>query len=263
MYVKARCTLDGQRPGIAMALVSWETDAQADPRKREAGPMRCLIDLDAPCNMLCDRCRRPNRGRLLGQSQALGLVETLAEEVIASGARSATAVFYGGEPLLARDQLLAQAYALRRALGEASVTCELGLITNGTRLDPTTALRLARAGFTRVCVTLGGTREHHEARRQAPSAGPSYRLILDNLSSAREILEVVVRYELCEETDLLRLPQLISDLRVRGLVVGERPVKVVTQPPSTYARQARSLFSPDRLRVLDGGRASRGDADPA
>jgi uncharacterized protein len=245
---------------IAMALASWEPDLETEPDGAAAGRMRCLVDLGAPCNMACAHCGRSTGGRRLGQDQALGLVQALAAEVIASGARSAVAVFYGGEPLLARDQLLAQARALREPLRKAGVGCELGLVTNGTRLDPGTVLHLARAGFTRVSVTIAGAREQHELRRKVPGA-PSYRHILDNLRVARELLSVVVRYELHDDMDLVRLPEFIADLRLRGLVGGDRPIKLVAQPHRSYARQARDLFAPHRLPV-EGGSARRGDADP-
>jgi sulfatase maturation enzyme AslB (radical SAM superfamily) len=169
-------------------------------------------------------------------------------------------VFYGGEPLVARDQLLAQARVFREALCEASVSCELGLITNGTRLDQWTAVRLARAGFTRVSVTLAGTCDQHDARRKVPD-GTSYRLILDNLDAARWLLDVRVRYELREDMDLVRLPEFVVDLQARGLLGADRPVKVVTQPPCGYARQARALFAPDRPRAIEGN-CLRWEGDP-
>jgi len=244
-----------------MALATWERDLEADPREG-AARVRCAVDLDAPCNMVCPGCRRAQGGRRLEQEQALALVERLAAEVIAAGATSATLVFYGGEPLLAREQLLAQARAFRQALRQAGVSCELGLITNGTRLDRGTALRLARAGFARVSVTVAGARRQHEARRQVPPGCPNYRLILDNLSTARRVLRVLVRYELREDRDLMRLPEFVADLQACGLLGADRPVKVVTQPVRTYARQARALFAPGRLRVVMGGSARRGDADP-
>ncbi len=245
-----------------MALATWEQDPETEPREG-ATRVRCAVDLDAPCNRVGPGCRRAHGGRRLEPEPALLLVEQLAAEVIAAGASSATLVFYGGEPLLAREQLLAQARAFRQALREAEVSCELGLITNGTRLDHGTALRLARAGFARVCVTVAGTRQQHEVRRQVPLGCPNYRLILDNLNNARRLLRVLVRYELREDEDLMRLPEFVADLQTRGLLGGDCPVKVVTQPARTYARQARTLFAPDRLRVVMGGGARRGDADPS
>ncbi len=244
-----------------MALASWEPELDDD--RLGAARVRCLVDLDGPCNMSCVGCRRAVVGRRLLQDHALDLVERLAAEVIASGAREACVVFYGGEPLLARDQLLAQARALRDELGGASVSCALGLVTNGTRLDQGTVLRLARSGFTRVCVTLAGTRERHEARRRMRGGGANYRLILENLAAARHLVEVTLRYELREDSDLLRLPEFVAELQQRGLLGGERSVKVVAQPPRSYARQARELFAPARLRLVERGAARRGDADPS
>lgn len=244
-----------------MALATWELDLDAEPRRPGQRLLRCLVDLDAPCNMACARCRRPMQGRPLGPEQALDLVETLADEVVAAGAGQATAVFYGGEPLLNREQLLAQARAFRAALQGASVECQLGLITNGIRLDRPTAVRLARAGFTHVCVTVGGTRERHDMRRRLSAGGSTYRTILENLDAARHLLEVVVRYELREEGDLLRLPEFVAELQERGLVGGDWPLRVVAQPPRSYARQARALFHPVRFQPLESG-TRRGDAEP-
>lgn len=112
-----------------------------------------------------------------------------------------------------------------------------------------------------MSVTVVGAREQHESRRKL-AAGPSYRMILDNLKVAQEFLMVTVRYELREDMDLVRLPEFVTDLRVRGLVGGDRPIKVVAQPRTSYARQARELLAPDRLRVLEGGDTRRADAEP-
>ncbi len=224
-----------------MALASWEPDHDGDTGTAR---MRCLVDVDAPCNLACARCHRAAKGRPLEHDEALALVGAAAEEVIASGRRAAVAVFYGGEPLLAGDQLLAQARAFREPLRRAGVTSELGLVTNGTRLDSGTALRLARAGFTRISVTLAGTREQHDRRRAALRRAPAYRAILDNLRAAKQVLSVHVRYELTEDADLVRLPEFIADLRIRGLLDGGQRVKVVAQPWRSYARQARDLFQP-------------------
>ncbi len=243
-----------------MALASWEPDLDGAPCGAGRGRLRCLVDLDAPCNMECTQCPRKSRGNRLAPADALALAEGLAEEIIASGMRAAFAVFYGGEPLLARDQLLAQARVLRGMLLRAGVECQLGLLTNGTRLDVGTAIRLARDGFTRVCVTMGGTRERHEARRRIPGGPPTYEPILEKLDVARSYLEVTVRYELHDDTDLTRLPEFVADLEAMGLLRGERPVRVTAQPPDSYAGQARALFAP-RLRRAGGGK-ERGDRKP-
>jgi sulfatase maturation enzyme AslB (radical SAM superfamily) len=241
-----------------MALASWEPEHDVKLSDPGAGRIRCLVDLDAPCNLACSRCRRAANGRPLDRDEALRLVDGVAAEVIASGQRSAVAVFYGGEPLLASDQLLALARAFREPLRKAGVASELGLVTNGTRLDPGTSLRLARAGFTKVSVTLAGTREQHDRRRRAaPPGAPTYRAILDNLKVAKDLLTVQVRYELCEDADLLRLPEFIADLRTRGLLDRNQRVKIVAQPHRSYARQAYELFAPDRLRILQGGNTAR------
>jgi sulfatase maturation enzyme AslB (radical SAM superfamily) len=247
--------------GRTMALASWEPDHDVEPGGPDEGRIRCLVDVDAPCNLVCSRCRRTAKGRPLDQRGALALVEAVAAEVIASGTRSAAAVFFGGEPLLACEQLLAQARAFREPLHRAGVASELGLVTNGTRLDPGTVLGLARAGFTRVSVTLAGTRQQHELRRRAAPGAANYRLILDNLKVAKDLLTVQVRYEMCEDLDLLRLPEFIADLRVRGLLDGAQRVKVVAQPRRSYARQARELFATDRLHVVQGDKAT-GDGEP-
>jgi len=229
-----------------MALAAWEPDLEGESRGGGTGRVRCLVDLDAPCNLACPYCPRRTRGAPMDASSALALADALADQVVASGVGAATAVFYGGEPLLERERLFEQARHLTIALGRAKVECELGLITNGTLLDPATAARLAQLGFTRASVTVGGTEQVHEMRRRSVGGTASYRAILHNVSQARHHLDVTVRYELHSGMDAVRLPLLIADLEQFGVLGGERTVKVVVQSARSYAQQARALFGAPR-----------------
>jgi uncharacterized protein len=79
------------------------------------------------------------------------------------------------------------------------------LITNGFLLDEPTAKRLSRAGIAKAQVTIDGPRSVHNRRRRLRSSPDfdTYSRIVDNVNSAREHIEIIIRVNVeNEEIDL-------------------------------------------------------------
>lgn len=128
------------------------------------------VELTSRCNVACSYC---DVNRELGRP-AVDLDLAVLERLLDGAPHVHTMLpFQWGEPLLHPDLDRAVAMARDRRV-------ETWLTTNGTLLDGARLERLARAGLTRLTVSLDGDAADHKARRgyaQAP--------ILERLADAR------------------------------------------------------------------------------
>jgi len=130
------------------------------------------VELTSRCNVACGYCD-VNRGlgrphRDLDLSVLIGLLE-------ATPGLQALLPFQWGEPLLYAPLDEALAVASRRGLRSY-------LTTNGTLLDADRFRRLARAGLTRLTVSLDGDARAHRERR-----GYAQQPVLERLAEARAV----------------------------------------------------------------------------
>lgn len=130
------------------------------------------VELTSRCNVACSYCD-VNRG--LGRPNRDLPLETLARLLEQSPGLQTLLPFQWGEPLLYEPLDEALALASRRGL-------RTYLTTNGTRLDGLRFARLARAGLTRLTVSLDGDDATHAGRR-----GYGRAAILARLAEARTV----------------------------------------------------------------------------
>lgn len=89
-------------------------------------------------------------------------------------------MWFGGEPLLAFDLIR----LITEKIQALDVHFEKAtLVTNGYLLDAEKILALNALGITSVQITLDGPQEVHDSRRHLAGGGPTFRRILDNVSS--------------------------------------------------------------------------------
>lgn len=226
-----------------MPLVAPDATMEGPGR---AGSFSCLVDLDAPCNLICAACSRTSRGLPLDETSAIALAHQISEQVLAAKRSFAEIVFFGGEPLIAAGQLLRQLRVVRDGLARAGVAHRISLLTNGTLLGNSLAARLADAGLTRVLVTISGCRTRHDQRRKTRDGDPTYDRILANLAAARRHLDVRLRYEILDREDQFWLLALMADLMRLGCLTTEECLRIEVQGPSSYAAQARRLISSEK-----------------
>jgi uncharacterized protein len=235
-----------------MGLFATECSHGATARTA-SGPLRCLVDLDAPCNLRCTGCSRRSRGVRPALATALAMADRIAEGLEAAAPDHAVVAFYGGEPLLGQDELTAVSDRIRAGCARAGIRYEGGLVSNGTLLGWDASGALAAAGFTRALVTLAGPRLTHDARRRLPGGGGTFDRIVENLAAARTFLRVTVRFEAASARELVLLPALLRALDAAGARCGG-DVAVVVHPPSSYAAQARLLLATSDRPPDDGAR---------
>lgn len=138
--------------------------------------MRVTLFLDHACNMRCAYCYN---GRAFRRTMPWEVAERgIALALDGPGPRRVS--FFGGEPLLRWDLVVA---CLDHAAVEArrrGVRVEHVLVTNGTLLDrPKREVLIERDVF--VGVSLDGDAEAHDANRRTARGGPTWARVVRNL----------------------------------------------------------------------------------
>lgn len=158
------------------------------------------VELTSRCNVACSYC---DVNRALGRPAQDLDVALLARLLERSPGVHTLLPFQWGEPLLHPELDTALAFAARRGI-RTYVT------TNGTLLDGPRFVRLARAGLTRLTVSLDGGEASHRARRgyaQAPIlarlAEARHAQRLERLSTALDV-SMVVDETVAHECEALR-----------------------------------------------------------
>jgi sulfatase maturation enzyme AslB (radical SAM superfamily) len=207
------------------------------------------VELTSRCNVACTYCD-VNRGLRRG-ARDLDL-DVLVALLEGAPRLQALLPFQWGEPLLYAPLDEAIAAASRRRV-------RTYLTTNGTLLDGPRFARLARAGLTRLTISLDGAPESHRERRgyaQAP--------ILARLAEARAAQQrdrLPTRLDVSMVVDAAVAGEL-DDFRARLAPLCDR-VQLI--PRLAHAQRARACREPSRgvLVVLSDGRLTACCADAA
>lgn len=93
--------------------------------------------------------------------------------------------FYGGEPLLAKSQLMDILSCLKTISAKYSIICRSTISTNGYFLSQEYTQDLARAGVTSVSITIDGNCQEHDKRRPLSDGTSSWHRVVEGVLNSR------------------------------------------------------------------------------
>lgn len=91
-------------------------------------------------------------------------------------------VFYGGEPLLALNNIIQMAQFLRKKSIEYSKSLKMAIVTNGYLLNENNIKDLVESGILTYQITIDGKRELHNKRRHLKNGRETYDVIVNNIN---------------------------------------------------------------------------------
>lgn len=139
------------------------------------GSLNLTIAVTRACNFDCGYCFEGNR---TGKPMDEAVEAKLMHFIRSHQARSINLIWYGGEPLMAFDRIL----SIDRQIKELGKPYSAGMITNGYLLTEEKIAKLNDLKISYLQITLDGKRETHDSRRYLKNGGPSYDVILSNIS---------------------------------------------------------------------------------
>jgi heme b synthase len=175
--------------------------APANPAGAAVPPLRLIFwETTKACNLRCRHCRAVPQASLgpgeLTTAQAYGVIDRIAET------SRPVMILSGGEPLYRPDVFSLGEYGCSKGF-------RMALATNGTLVDRDIARQIARAGFSRVAVSLDGAlAETHDRFRGLPGSHARARRGLQLLREqgvSIQINSTIARHNVAELPELLRL----------------------------------------------------------
>lgn len=191
------------------------------------------------CNFDCPYCYEDKRKTVMSAGTEAALVELVANRL--ASLKSLNIHWLGGEPLLAKRQLLRLSRDLSGACKAQGVRYSANVTTNGYLLTRKTASELAEVGITHAQVCLDGPQPVHDRMRPQANGKGSFDRILSNICEVHDVLDLTVRVN-ADASNFAELGELLEVLSREGLAgkitiyLGQL-VKVndgAQQPSATY-----------------------------
>ncbi len=196
------------------------------------------------CNLACPYCVENGvKDRIfLKRSLTQKIADWLKELQEKDSSTNLNITFYGGEPLLNKEEMYFLAKAAQALTEEHSLRTTLRLITNGVLMVPEETDRLVRNGITHVKVTLDGFGVDHDAKRPTLGGKGTFSTIVDNvLYAVEQGLQVTIGSNF-DSANYESIKNLYDHLHALGL---HRKLKSVHPKPilSTISEKIASAIS--------------------
>ena len=166
-------------------------DLLAEINHQDEG-LNCSIILGLACNFACQYCYEGSLkdGRAMDDATGAQLLAFLKGRYLGRGKKKMTLDFYGGEPLLYVERILAIARPLQAFVEERGGEFRFSLVTNGSLLTREVVAQLKPAGLYAAKVTVDGPPADHNRLRPFKSGAPSFEAIMDNVRACRDLIKI-------------------------------------------------------------------------
>jgi len=159
---------------------------------RDALSFEATILTTYACNFRCVYCFEESVRSSVSMSSetAQATIAWLSDRIARRNLKKVFLVFYGGEPLVNPDPIVAISGSVRDVLRKRGGEFGFGIITNGSLLSPGLIKKLLPNGLSSVRVTLDGDRAAHDAKRPFADGSGSFGRIIDNIKAVMDIVQV-------------------------------------------------------------------------
>jgi len=166
------------------------------------------------CNFRCVYCFEEKLNLSMGDSVIESIISFIQSR---DNLKRLTVTWYGGEPLLEQDTILALSEKVVNHCNNNNIKFRAGIVTNGYLLTPSLAKLLAeKARVEWIQITLDGPPDIHNKRRPLKGGGATFDTIISNLLAAVNLFRVAVRVNV-DKNNVLFIPNLINILDEIGL----------------------------------------------
>ena len=250
------CFLPGDdAAGLSCAPFSVEDDcneyselvSRNEELRRNSDFLVVTVQLTLSCNLRCVYCFQD---RVVADIPDAAIQSILAWFRVSMSERPWTrrlvVFWFGGEPTLRIEQMIAYSAALRNVCQEYEVAYSSRLITNGYNLDAVLPF-VENLSLTDIQVTLDGSLAIHDARRPRVDGMGSYRQILGGFERIHSTIDLVVRCNI-DRSNFHDAALLLADIRSLRL---DGSVRMFVQPMLVEDYGGESTCYVDRLDTLD------------
>jgi uncharacterized protein len=188
-----------------------------DEVNRLSDRLSVAVVLGMRCNFACTYCYEgDSKGAFdMDPATAQRLPDFLLDQC-SPGCKRIGIDFYGGEPLLYREQIKTIAGGMQELCSKAGLTFDFALVSNGSLLRPELVDELLPFGLVTAKITLDGPAATHDRFRPFTNGGPSFATVLKNIRDCAGRLTINVGGNYTKES-YPRFPELLDELKGAGL----------------------------------------------
>ncbi len=186
----------------------------------EANKQRLSININVTneCNLNCRYCyfKASNKDDKIIYIDSEGVLKWISTKVLNNAEITELYInFLGGEPLLGVKLIVDIVDGIRKRFPYINV--RFSVTSNGVFLTDEMTNVLALRGCESIQVTLDGSEKKHDSIRKDINGRGTYRLILQNIRKASERINIVIRVNFDENTDIDSIGEMLSDIKKIGL----------------------------------------------
>ena len=161
--------------------------------KFSKGKARLTICTTLQCNFACPYCYERRQVGAMSSEVQTGVIRYV-ENLISSGIKLISVVWYGGEPLLYPKIIDGLSCKIASLCNDNHVAYACSMISNGFLIDNRALAMFEKIKLSTLQITIDGDERTHNTRRKLSNGGATYQRILDNIQTLSSFpIRVVVR----------------------------------------------------------------------
>lgn len=200
------------------------------------------------CNLACGYCFQGlDKDLNKMEQEVLDGIYDLAYEYAIKGIKHLEVCWYGGEPLMGRNEIYWLSDKLIELCKKFKINYNATMVTNGYFLDEDTANALVERGCNFVQVTIDGGEETHNKQRPLTSGKGSFKRIVENVVNVTNNTQMYVSSRInVGKENVDECENLLKDLCDHGLHHNDRfsinfaPITASTVESGTSFKEAMS-----------------------
>ena len=148
---------------------------------RSTNALEIMLIVTKQCNFRCTYCGQPHENKIMSWATYSGVLMFIRNEVAKHKYQKVKITFFGGEPLLEIQNILAFLEKVKELSKELSIEYEAGMSTNGYLLTPQNYDALSSLNCTKYQISVDGMAYTHDRTRPLASGGETWERIINNL----------------------------------------------------------------------------------
>lgn len=167
------------------------------------------------CNFDCHYCFETRDKGIIHQAVEDRIITLIQNNI--TKLRKLRINWFGGEPLLAKDNIISLTQKIKNICDNNEVIVEFSIITNGFCIDKKVCCFFSKYKFKNIQITLDGPKDIHDNKRILRNGQGTYDVIIRNLKLLRQFkVPTSIRVNV-DKTNWDRINDLILDIKNNGL----------------------------------------------
>ena len=173
---------------------------QSQYSKYNSNALTLTIAPTINCNMDCPYCYEKKEDISMSEEVKIVLYDFVKDYLETKKCSEFYVSWYGGEPLMDLDTIIDLSNKFIKLCQDKNINYNSSIVTNGVLLDRDTALIISNQCNVKMAqITIDGMPDYHNSRRLLKDGRDSFDIIIKNIESIKDIINISVRVNVDKE----------------------------------------------------------------